>query len=184
MARKPKDTNPRVSITFPSSWNQGGSAPRKLYTRGRPRSYATIEELELKIEQYFDWCEEDKKMPNTAGLALFLNISRETLNNYGQKGHDYYDAIKKANDKIEEAWVQNLKWGQAGGSIFYLKNKFGYRDVPENPGGLMTINFILPPELAEKYGLQSLPTPAPAQVIEPAQLPENATPPQTTGDSA
>lgn len=151
-----KASKTKVSINFPPSWNQGGTgtAPkRKLAVRGRPRAYASALELEDEIEKYFEWCEDNKRMPTTVGVCLFLNITRETWYQYAKPEHDYSDTIKSADLQIEECWAQNLKNGQAGGSIFYLKNKFGYRDVVENPGGGTTVNFILPPEIAGKYAL-------------------------------
>lgn len=181
----------KVSINFPPSWQQGGTgtAPkRKLAQMGRPRAYSSALELEDEIEKYFEWCEDNKRMPTTVGISLFLNITRDTWYEYAKPAHDYSDTIKKADARIEESWAQNLKHGQAGGSIFYLKNKFGYRDVVENPGGGTTVNFILPPEIAAKYALGQAPQPAidgnaDVTPVTPVTLPP-VTPPTQDGEGA
>lgn len=178
MAGKAKS---KVTVTFPPSWNQANQPPASLplYKTGRPRAYQTVDDLEQGIEQYFQYCEQNKKMPNKAGLALSLGVSRETLNNY-ESIPEFLDAIKKAYAFIEDGWIQKLPYGHAAGNIFYLKNAFGYRDVVENPGGGTTINFLLAPEIAAKYGLNAkpAPTPVPSQDVTPPtqELPDGNQP--------
>jgi hypothetical protein len=100
------------------------------------------------------------------------------LERYEKDGHDFCVAIKTADKRIEECWIQRLQYGQAGGAIFYMKNKFGYRDVVENPGGGNTTIFMIAPEIAAKYAIRA----APARVIE--STPALNEPAQSTeGDS-
>ncbi|HEX9804234.1 MAG TPA: terminase small subunit [Candidatus Dojkabacteria bacterium] len=100
---------------------------------GRPIKY-TIEELQTLIDSYFVDCEKDKKIPNKAGMRIKLDIVRDTFNEWRhnqEKG--FSDAIKKAEQRIEEAWVQRLNYNAATGAIFYLKNAFkdDYKDRTE-----------------------------------------------------
>lgn len=66
-------------------------------------------------------------MPTKAGLALYLDTTRETLGDYLEKD-GFSDTLKRAYSHIEDAWTQNLAGQNATGSIFYLKAAFKYRD--------------------------------------------------------
>lgn len=98
--------------------------------RGRPLKFKTVEELQQKIDAYFDSLIEEKwvrtgkqdaegmdiwkpvldrhgkpvlelrEPPLITGLALFLDTSRETLMDYEEKD-DFSDTVKRAKDKIE-----------------------------------------------------------------------------------
>ena len=70
-------------------------------------------------------------MPNKAGLCIWLNISRDTYNEY--KKSKFPDAIKVAEAYIENSWVQRLASTAPTGAIFYLKNAFSadYRERVE-----------------------------------------------------
>lgn len=97
---------------------------------GRPPKYATDAELLARIEDYFRDCDSEKKIPNKAGLRLALDISRETYNEYKTR---FLDAMKIAEDTIEEAWTNRLTSPAATGAIFYMKNAFkeDYKDRHE-----------------------------------------------------
>jgi len=96
---------------------------------GRPLKFKTVEELQEKIDKYFKDCEK-KEIPLTiTGLALALDTDRQTLMNYEHK-EDYFDTIKKAKLKIENAYeIRCINRGN-GGDIFALKN-FGWTDRQE-----------------------------------------------------
>ena len=59
-----------------------------------------------------------------------LDISRPVYADYKKK---FPDTIKRAENIIENAWVQRLSGNAATGAIFYLKNAFHlyYRDRRE-----------------------------------------------------
>ena len=94
---------------------------------GRPVKFQSLEELNSKIEAYFaDTKEEDLTI---TGLALALETSRETLMNYEERP-EFFDAIKKAKDRIHNAYEKDLRRKGRSGDIFALKN-FGWTDKQE-----------------------------------------------------
>lgn len=100
---------------------------------GRPPKFKDIEELDELLSRYFQVCKDDKKIPTKAGMALYLDTTRETLGDYEGKEEFSY-TIKRAYQLIEEAWNQKLGGNtQVAGSIFYLKNAFhkDYKDKQE-----------------------------------------------------
>ncbi|OHD28150.1 MAG: hypothetical protein A2Y38_15575 [Spirochaetes bacterium GWB1_59_5] len=126
---------------------------------GRPPKFATPEELSAKIEEYFDSCWEDKVTEHTddkgactmstvryqnrpytiMGLAMHLDLSRQGLCEYAEKGQ-FSDIVKKAKQKVEMFVEEQLLWSKnATGAIFWLKNHAEYRDKQETeitgPGG-------------------------------------------------
>jgi hypothetical protein len=122
------------------------------YLPGRPLIFETVEDMEARIGEYFDYCDNriqqvfSKKIgdvieivnpaPYTmAGLARALGMDRSTLQDYkarkDKNGKDYLPTIKKARDKVQEDVEQRLMEGQPAGAIFNLKNNFGYRDKTE-----------------------------------------------------
>lgn len=120
---------------------------------GRPLKFETLEELELKISEYFGMCdphiakrkvmreradgthfvaEEEcitDQIPYTVtGLALFLDTSRQTLINYEERP-EFFDAIARAKLKCEQFAEQHLYTGKTpAGAVFTLKNNFGWKD--------------------------------------------------------
>lgn len=94
---------------------------------GRPLKFKTPEELQKKIDAYFNETKEEELM--ITGLAVYLDTSRETLMNY-EKKDEFFDTIKKAKAKIEMAYEKRgLKVGNAF-DIFRLKN-MGWTDRHE-----------------------------------------------------
>ena len=110
-----------------------------------PIDISDPKQVQHRINEYFDFCEENDRKPNMIGMANWLGISRETVNSW--KRGDYRSAthsavIRKAVDILEELWVdymQNGKINPASG-IFLAKNMFQYKDVqdvvisPQNNG--------------------------------------------------
>lgn len=121
---------------------------RKKVT-GRPKSIQSAAELEERMIGYLNemgrW-----GLPSKAGLAFALGITRDTLNRY-EKEEGFSDILSHWYAYFEDRWVQNLARPNATGTIFYLKNTYGYRDVIENPGGNTVINFTMPKEMIERY---------------------------------
>jgi len=111
----------------------------------RPLKFKTLKELQNKIDEYFDYCDNKTKEihsdklggaivpdpePYTmAGLAYYLDLSRKSLINYKRRGK-YLHAIKRARRRIE-ADVERRMNGRdtfTAGLIFNAKNNFGWRD--------------------------------------------------------
>ena len=124
---------------------------------GRPHKFQNVEELQQKIDAYFDSFKEggenSGKPVTVTGLALALDTSRETLCDYQEKD-EFSDALKKAKLRCEQYAEQRLYEGAATGPIFALKN-FGWKDSQDmNLGGQkdnpveanLTVTFVKPAE--------------------------------------
>lgn len=99
---------------------------------GRPLKFKTPKELEEKINLYFEECKELGKKPFITELAYYLDTTRETLSDYKEKD-EYSDSIKKAKLRCEIELERNLLEGKVNptGSIFNLKNNYGWKDKTE-----------------------------------------------------
>lgn len=141
---------------------------------GRPMLYESKEELERKIEEYFDKCaghmlEDDEgkpvlnkwdepvilgaKPPTMTGLALFLGFSgRQTLLNYHER-QEFMDAITRAKSRIE-AYAEARLYDKEGvnGAKFNLQNNFGWRDKQE----VEAVNTNLNADLTERQAEEIL----------------------------
>ena len=103
---------------------------------GRPVKYSDPEELEELIESYFN----GNTTPTMAGLALYLGLSRQGLNEYTAKDQFSY-IIKRARLKIEALYEEKLIYStQPTGVIFALKNMYSKdrQDVTTNDKDLPT----------------------------------------------
>lgn len=117
--------------------------------RHRPLKFKTVEEMQIKIDEYFNFCDNrlvqgyDNKTneqfayispePYTmSGLAYALDMSRQGLLNYKHRDEFLY-AIKKARRKVQTDVERRLMEGKATvGAIFNLKNNFGWKDKTES----------------------------------------------------
>lgn len=93
---------------------------------GRPRLFETPEDLQVAIDAYFDAL--DGEHPTVTGLNYALGFAtRNGLWEY--KSYDgFSDTVKRALMRVEAALEQNLYGGQVTGTIFNLKNNFGWQD--------------------------------------------------------
>jgi len=110
---------------------------------GRPFAFNSPEEMQKKIEAYFNYCDEQKETiisdkgnikviqkPYTiSGLCLYLGITRETINQYSKK-LEYAAILANAKSKVENYCEENTMSGKLNPifSIFSLKNNFGWTD--------------------------------------------------------
>ena len=92
--------------------------------------FKSAKDLEQAIEAYFDGCVEEEEPVTITGLALALNISRETLRDYGPDDV-YFSLIKKAKLRVQHAYEKRLIKRGNSGDVFALKN-FGWSDKTEN----------------------------------------------------
>ena len=119
-------------------------------TAGRPSIFKSVKEVEDKIEEYFNYCDNrlvngyDNKTneqfayinpePYTmSGLAYYLEIDRKTLYNYS-KDDEFFPTIKRARDKVEMDIERRMNDKNAftPGLIFNAKNNFGWVDKNES----------------------------------------------------
>ncbi len=121
---------------------------------GRPPMYNTAEEIQEKIDAYFEECKgvmiydengapfrdryglpviKDARPPTITGLALALGFtSRQALLNYQAK-EEFFDTITRAKAKVEQYAEERLfdKDG-ANGAKFSLANNFeGWKEKKE-----------------------------------------------------
>ena len=116
----------------------------------------TPDDIERKIDDYFNYCNENSKPFTMSGLALFLDCSRTTLYQYENeliKFHNMSEedklrimnAVKKAKRMVETYQEEQLFIGKSPvGTIFSLKNNFNWKDSQEinNNTNITTINPI------------------------------------------
>lgn len=91
--------------------------------RGKERKFKTAEEFENKFIEYIEDCKKENKLANVAGFCVFADIGRHTF--YDQEQF-YPHTYKKINNILEDATI-NAKINDTF-KIFYMKNKFDYRD--------------------------------------------------------
>ena len=98
----------------------------------RPFIFKTEEELEARIEEYWDYCEESERPMTFCGLAYYLGMTRQSLHNYSTRDK-YAHIIEKAKNRIEMDTEERLQIaGQATtGIIFSLKNNYKWNDKHE-----------------------------------------------------
>ncbi len=96
---------------------------------GRPMKFKNKEELQKRIEEYFEWAEKNKKPLTIERLAYFLDVDRDTILRYS-KTDEFYGTIKRARTYILSDKVERLTGGvgSATGIIFDLKNNEGWKD--------------------------------------------------------
>ena len=99
---------------------------------GRPLKFKSVEELQTKINAYFENCDETGEFYTMSGLCYYLECDRQTLINYTNKD-EFFDTIKNAKRRVERQFEQRALSGQYNPtiSIFLMKNNFGYVDRQE-----------------------------------------------------
>lgn len=117
---------------------------------GRPLKFKTVEEIQEKIDSYFEYCDnrirtiysektgDDIQISNPepytmSGLAYELDISRQALINYKNRSQGFMDTIKRARRKVEVDVERRMndKNTFTPGLIFNAKNNFGWKDQTE-----------------------------------------------------
>ena len=90
------------------------------------RAFKTAKDFMNVFEEYLEDCKEKEKLANIAGFCVFADINRDTF--YAQQ-EIYPDTYKKINQTLEDVTI-NAKINDTF-KIFYMKNKFGYKDKQE-----------------------------------------------------
>lgn len=94
------------------------------------------DEVEERIEKYFDDCYTAQRLPTVEGMALALGTVRQTLFDWEKnktKGHNRSDIIKRAKAAIAEIDAQLVASGKIPQIvyIFRAKNYYGMQDKTE-----------------------------------------------------
>jgi len=121
---------------------------------GRPPIYETQEEMDRIVQLYFLACRVHQSddaslleclsiedllivndiediVPIVSGLAYTLGMTTETLRAYGDKD-EFSATVKRAKQRIEMSLETRLAGNNVTGSIFNLKNNFGWKDKSEH----------------------------------------------------
>jgi len=85
--------------------------------------------LRKRIDAYFEKCREDDEPVTITGLALALNMTRESLLRY-DKDDVCFEMIKEARLRVQNAYEKRLIKRGNTGDVFALKT-FGWSDKPE-----------------------------------------------------
>lgn len=115
--------------------------PSQYLKTGRPPLFKSPQEMEIKIEDYFNNCPDTRSVmfegkeikipcPTISGLALFLGfVDRYSMYDY-EKKPEFTNTIKRARAHITKIYEQLTHTGACTGAIFMLKN-YGYTDKTE-----------------------------------------------------
>lgn len=98
------------------------------------------QQVEQRVKDYFQLCEQNDMKPSVAGLALAFDVDRNTIYRWANDGEgskqlsdESRRTLKKAykilNAQMED-YMQNGKINPVAG-IFLMKNNMGYRDQQE-----------------------------------------------------
>lgn len=100
---------------------------------GRAKQFASPEELQELINNYYQECKEDKVPLTIEGLCDVLDCERMTLLNYEKtEGYEeFFYTIKKAKLKVQRDKMERALSGKANAafSIFDLVNNTDYENV-------------------------------------------------------
>lgn len=79
---------------------------------GPAPKFSSPEELEAKINEFFQLCEKEGKFPSEAAMCVYLDISRDTLERYMREERDidkgFAEPIKKARTRREALLVDEI----------------------------------------------------------------------------
>ena len=107
------------------------SSLKELNDLGKPE---TDEELEMRIHEYFDFCQRTGCRPGIESLCLALHISRTTLFNWNAGincSKDRQEIIVQAKSFIAAFLEQSMTRGKIAppSGIFLMKNWLNYKDT-------------------------------------------------------
>lgn len=101
-----------------------------------PKGKYTVEELEKKLEEYFNQCDENNKPYLVTSLSLFLDVDEQTMTNW-ETNHNgkFSELIKKAKKRIYNYAVEFLFTNnKTAAAIFNLKCNYsdkGWKDTQQ-----------------------------------------------------
>ena len=87
------------------------SQNKKKNKVGRPLKFKTPEELQRKIDKYFENCRTEKRPFTITGLALALDTCRKAILEYEER-EEFSNAIKKAKLMCEN-YAEEYQIGRA-----------------------------------------------------------------------
>ena len=120
---------------------------------GRPPKYESPEEMQRIIDLYYLACKVHRTdnadllvglsdedllivndiediVPSISGIAYLLGMTTQAFRNY-EKKDEFLCTVKEAKQRVEMSLEQRLAGNAVTGSIFSLKNNFGWKDKTE-----------------------------------------------------
>lgn len=145
MAKTPKKKVPGKTSETPEK-NPGG----------RPPKYTDPKVMQTDIDAYFALCKVEKRPRTVMGLALALDMCRDTLCEYAKNGK-FSDTVKRAKNIVIAAVEEMLlsEGSNKAGGIFWMKNNGGYNDTKQlehtgkDGGPIETTGVVCMPPKAE-----------------------------------
>jgi hypothetical protein len=101
--------------------------------------------MQEAVDAYFADCDANGEPYTVSGLAYHLGMTTQALRGYEEKD-DFLSTVKRAKQRVEMGLERRLYESSPTGSIFNLKNNFGWKDAQDhNIGGQadnpLTLNF-------------------------------------------
>lgn len=100
------------------------------FNRGVYKGQWTEETLSAEIDAFFEYCNDVQLKPTLPGLRLWLDVSKETMNEWRTKPEKYgvkSDLCRKATE-VMEFYLQGNIDKYPTGSIFLLKTTHGHKE--------------------------------------------------------
>lgn len=94
------------------------------------------EAVRKRVKRYFQFCQDNERLPQPIGLANFLGVSRKTMTEWkaGQfSGLPGEEVVQKALMYLEEVWYEEFMRNKQFSTpyIFIGKNWYGYKDAQD-----------------------------------------------------
>lgn len=111
---------------------------KKPETRGRKPTYNDPKVLRIKIDDYFQDCEQKRVFPDYAGLRIFLKVTKQDIADLcdpavtEEKSEEYQEIFEYAKDRRESALVRRMvtdpKCAQGCKNALAMPENGGYSD--------------------------------------------------------
>jgi hypothetical protein len=119
---------------------------------GAPLMYEDREEeMNRRIDEYFELCEEKEDAPTWEGVAISLGPTKQTLSEWMHRNDHIGESTKRAKAYCEQWIAKKMIMGKIPpiGAIFTLKNNYGWKDqkdldVTSKGQSIMGINYVSP----------------------------------------
>lgn len=161
-SRKAKLDEERVFVTSTPIARLDKKALKQA-ANGRPRKF-TPTRMRNEINKYFQWCEDNARVPSIKGLMIHLRMHKTQFYNYLEYP-EFTDMMEQTRLIIAE-WCENEVWhshGASAGKIAYMKNVHSWAEkVEEQTTRIVSVDEarakleMLLPQLLENLKKQSI----------------------------
>lgn len=115
---------------------------KKKSNAGRKKRF-TPTKLKNAVNSYFDWCEENDRVPSIKGLTIHMKIYKDQFYDW-MKLPEFRDILEHARLIISE-WCENDVYrtpGAASGKIAYMKNIHDWTEKQETTSTVTQITSV------------------------------------------